>query len=297
MPCFSPLKVYRSREVGKNGKLGISFHIRSGFFDRPMKIPCGQCIGCRLEKSRQWAIRCMNEASLYDENCFITLTYSDENLPKNSSLLKRDFQLFMKRLRKEFSPKKIRFYSCGEYGEQFSRPHYHACLFGLDFADKIKYKGDMYRSPTLEKLWPYGYSMIGSVTFDSAAYVARYVTKKLTGKMAEKYYTVDKRTGEVLAEKTPEFSLMSRRPGIGAPWLEKWQKEVYSTDSVISRGREMKPPKFYDKKYEIDYPEKMELIKKARRIATRELTDEKLLVKQHNVEAKFRLKNRRYENG
>ena len=130
MPCFSPLDGYRSRTVNASGKRSIVFDIHEGFHDRPVSVPCGQCVGCRLEKSRQWAMRCVHEASLYDENCFITLTYDDEFLPVGGSLDKGAFPRFMKRLRKKFEPRRIRFYHAGEYGDRFGRPHYHALLFG-----------------------------------------------------------------------------------------------------------------------------------------------------------------------
>ena len=159
MACYHPMQGYRSAEVTKNGKRKIVFSPQKGYIDLPVKVACGQCIGCRLERSRQWAIRCVNEASLYRGNCFITLTYSDEYLPQNKSLDKRDFQLFMKRLRKEFSSERIRYFHCGEYGcsckvcglsaklcrrvgcgsfvEGLGRPHYHALFFFM-FISSLK---------------------------------------------------------------------------------------------------------------------------------------------------------------
>ena len=118
---------------------------------------------------------------MYDDNCFITLTYSNQHIPADGSLDVRVFQKFMKRLRKRFGDG-IRFYHCGEYGSLLGRPHYHACLFNFDFPDKYLWKENngqkLYRSPSLEELWPYGYSSIGTVTFESAAYVARYILKR-----------------------------------------------------------------------------------------------------------------------
>ena len=177
MACYHPLIAYRSREKSKNGKYGLSFSIKNGYYDLKVQVPCGQCIGCRLEKSRQWAIRCVHEAQMHEENCFITLTYNKESLPADGSLRKRDFQLFMKRLRKECG-EGIRYYMCGEYGAKYERPHYHICLFGYDFKDKYIWderdKVPLYRSTKLEKLWTLGFSTIGEVTFQSAAYVAPY---------------------------------------------------------------------------------------------------------------------------
>ncbi len=240
MACFHPLTGYRSVEDG-----GIVFNPLKGFTDLAITVPCGQCIGCRLERSRQWAIRCVHESSLWEQNSFITLTYDDDNLPLNGSIDVTDFQKFMKRLRKKYTGQKIRFFHCGEYGEKNRRPHYHACLFNFDFPDKKLYserkKIKLYRSEILEKLWPFGFSLIGDVTFESAAYVARYITKKITGAGAEAHYGLLQ----------PEYVTMSRRPGIGKGWFDKWKSEVYPSDSIIINGKEVRPPKYYDRQYEL----------------------------------------------
>ena len=131
MPCYTPLKGWRSQERTESGKRAITFRLREGYADMPVDVPCGQCIGCRLERSRQWAVRCMHEASLYENNCFITLTYNEDHIPSDGSLKKDHFQKFMKRLRKKFGAG-IRFFHCGEYGAELSRPHYHAILFNFD---------------------------------------------------------------------------------------------------------------------------------------------------------------------
>lgn len=259
MPCFRPLEGYRARTPNKTGKYSVVFNVRDGYHDLPIKLPCGQCIGCRLERSRQWAIRCVHEAQLHDHNSFITLTYDPENLPKSGSLIKKDFQDFMKRLRKHFSDTKIRYFHCGEYGENLGRPHYHACLFNLDFTDKKLWKqsdgGNLYVSETLSTIWGKGLCVTGAVTFDSAAYVARYITKKITGELSEAHYQ----------GRLPEYTTMSRRPGIGKNWYTKFQSDTYPSDSVISRGREMKPPKYYDKLFELDSPSEFVKVKRIRK--------------------------------
>ncbi len=131
MACYYPLRAWRG--PGRTGALSIAW-TRQGSSHVELQLPCGQCIGCRLERSRQWAVRCMHEASLYSFNSFVTLSYSPECLPSLDSLCVRDFQLFMKRLRKQFS--KVRFFHCGEYGDDTRRPHYHALLFNLHFDDR-----------------------------------------------------------------------------------------------------------------------------------------------------------------
>ena len=147
----------------------------------------------------------------------------------------------------------------GEYGENFGRPHFHACIFGYDFHDKKLWKrtpagSKLYRSPNLEKLWPFGYSSVGDVNFESAAYVARYIMKKVTGKKANEHYIeIDEETGEII-KKTPEFTKMSLKPGIGADWYKKFKSDVYPYDYIIVRGQKMKPPKAYDKMYKKDNP-------------------------------------------
>ncbi len=269
------------------------FRPQDGYSDLPVMLPCGQCIGCRLEKSRKWAMRCMHEASLYDENCFVTLTYADEHLPRYGSLDREAFPLFMKRLRKRFEPRRIRFYSCGEYGEESGRPHYHALFFGFDFDDKVflRTRGDnrVYRSPCLELLWPFGLSEIGSVSFESAAYVARYVVKKVTGDLAEDHYErVVLDTGECI-QLEPEFATMSRRPGIGRAWIDKYRDEVYRHDSVIVSGKECKPVRYYDEVMTKVDPVLMARIKRARerKVNAEEQTPERLRVRE--VVAKARL--------
>jgi len=255
---------YRSRADGKT----IVFNPTYGWVDRPLTIPCGQCVGCRLERSRQWAVRCVHEASLHEDNCFITLTYNNESLPEDGSLNKKHFQDFMKRLRKKYKNKKIRYYHCGEYGDKNFRPHYHAIIFGLEFDDQklftVNNGEKLYTSEKLEKLWPFGFSTIGTVTFESAAYVARYVMKKVNGKNAKNHYErVDSNTGEIYIL-VPEYNTMSRRPGIAAGWFDKYKDDVYPSDNIHLREKTFRPPKFYDKMYEHLMPNEMEKIKMQR---------------------------------
>ncbi len=297
MTCYTPLNGYRSRTPNPSGRRGVVFSTNDGFIDLPVEIPCGQCTGCRLERSRQWAMRCMHEAQLHDDNCFITLTYDEEHLPKNSSLDKKAFPKFMKRLRKKYPHERIRYYHAGEYGDQFGRPHYHSCIFGFDFPDKNHWTTrkniPVYHSDILEKLWPFGQSEIGSVTFESAAYVARYIMKKILGDETakQKRYQTGTET-----EQQPEYSTMSRRPGIGKQWYDNFKCEVYAADSVIVRGKEMKPPTYYDGLYELQEPEMMEKIKRARsrsrdrasetearRESSRRVTEARLSLKTRNL--------------
>lgn len=211
----------------------------------------------------------------------------------------------MKRLRFHFGDKKIRFFHCGEYGEKYGRPHYHAILFGIDFDDKqlhtIINGNRLYTSPTLEKLWPYGYSSIGNVTFESAAYVARYIMKKVTGDQADEHYSViNEETGEILY-KQPEYTTMSRRPGIAAGWFEQYADDVYPKDFVTVRGKKMRPPKFYDRLMEKTRPYEIEDIKAARVEKAREHslnnTPERLHVREQVQKLKLKQLPRKLDHG
>ncbi|WNK14523.1 MAG: replication initiator protein [Microvirus sp.] len=241
MPCYRPVDAWRPVSGG-----ALKFAERGDC--RPVRISCGQCIGCRLERSRQWAVRCMHEASLYDASSFVTLTYDDHFLPLNGSLTYPHFQRFLKRLRKKLG--KVRFYMCGEYGDRTLRPHYHALLFGCFFDDREPLRvtdsgSQIWRSAILEKLWPYGYSSIGDVTFESAAYVARYCLKKATGPEAAKRYSrVDVGSGEVTMVE-PEFSRMSLKPGIGGIWFDRFSDEVVVHKGVMMYGDPVGLPRFY----------------------------------------------------
>ena len=283
MACFRPLDAVRGMESPPHHPAGrILFRKSSPIFwamnpDRRLKLPCGQCVGCRLEYSRTWAIRCEHETTLHDQNCFITLTFNDEHLERrlSESICKRDMQLFIKRLRDRVGYGRVRHYYCGEYGALHMRPHYHAILFNYDFEDKypwtINKAGDvLYRSPLLEQLWPFGHCLVGAATWSSAAYVARYILKKQTvtaGTPAEKVASIEARyvsprTGQILE---PEFVDMSRRPGIGRDFYRKFTSDMYPEGAVVSRaGKLFRTPRYYDNLYEIEYPEEMAALRARR---------------------------------
>lgn len=208
----------------------------------------------------------MHEAQFHALSCFLTLTYDDEHLPRGGTLVKRHFQLFMKRLRKARKKTRIAYFHCGEYGGRLGRPHYHAIVFGADFGDKVLYEEDsdgnkLFTSEELDNLWTHGECKIGAVTFQSAAYVARYVMKKVTGDAAEQHYRqVDTETGEII-DLLPEYITMSLKPGIGLKWFEQYSTDVYPDDFVIADGQKAKPPAYYDRKLP---PEQLAEIKRKR---------------------------------
>lgn len=280
MTCTRPLDGYRARG-------GAVIIVKRG--DRPprdsttripMSIPCSKCVGCRLEKARQWGIRCLHEKKLWPHSVYVTLTYSDEHLPVAGSLSLRDVQLFMKRLREkkrrdalelgvkgvgrplELAEKKaltkaagVRFFLGAEYGEKNGRPHYHALLFNCSFRDCVFFtkneRGEpLYTSRELSDLWsvdgcPIGHCTVGEVTFDSATYCAKYALKKVTGDPAYEAYQVYDEDGNSFQRK-PEFAVMSRFPGIGAGYFEKYGEEVKNWDNVIVDGKPCRPPRYYD---------------------------------------------------
>ena len=258
MACFNPIKGYY--QLGG----GLTFK-KSSSNGSTLTVPCGQCLGCRMARSKEWAIRIMHEAQMHQDNCFLTLTYEDA--PHSVNL--KHFQNFMKRLRKKYEPKKIRLFHCGEYGQVYSDPgnpnsdpvphpllpeknaigraHYHAILFGHDFTDKTVYKFNhlkqpLYTSPTLTELWGHGFASTGTVTEQSAAYTARYIFKKVTGDISDTYYSKVDEKGEIHSIK-PEYVTMSRKPGIGHTWLEKYGEDIFSYDECVING---KKPQYQD---------------------------------------------------
>jgi len=287
MPCYHPIPAWypddgsRIKFSPPNIKLGG----KTVKYKPHFHVPCNGCIGCRTEYSRQWAMRNLHEASLYADNSFITLTYDKKNLPQDNSLDKKAFPKFIRSLRQKNKGTKIRYYACGEYGDNFGRPHYHAILFNYFPNDVVPLTKDLYTSKEISDSWlNQGFISVGNVTFDSAAYVSSYVDKKIKGKDKVSHYILyDPQTGE-LAEpnsshleiqnyikrgfkwlKEPEFSLMSRGgrngKGIAYKWFDKYKNDAYPSDSLHINGTKMKPPKYYDSQYEILYPEEMQKIK------------------------------------
>lgn len=251
--CFHPLEAVQEGD----GRLKFGSGVQDRIQGRPLWIRCGRCIGCRLDRSQQWAVRCMHECRMHASNSFITLTYDDAKSKDLGyvpmSLEYRHFQLFMKRLRKSNS--NVRFYMCGEYGPRNFRPHFHACLFGIFFEDREVYRdlssgSRIYTSAKLEELWPYGFASVGDVTFESAAYVARYVCQKIVGRDADEHYRrFDVESGEVF-QLEPEFNRMSLKPGIGARWFDKYQRQLVVHDAAIVDGRKVRMPKYYQAKFD-----------------------------------------------
>ena len=345
MGCDSPLKGWRDRGTG-----GITFR-REMSYGEKMEVGCGQCLGCRLDYSRMWAMRISHEAAMYEYNggnCFITLTYRDDwqctmdqwlngmHVPKDWSLNKAHWQRFMKRLRKHYNGREIRCFYAGEYGRKCKhgidvqhvgcplcntgRPHFHACLFGLTFDDLVAYESDggitRYTSPTLEKIWGYGFVDVGTLEYGSACYVAGYVLKKVRGPQAQDWYTTVDLDGEVTYI-SPEFVGMSRGKtcklhkglpyqvdcpncsrGIGRDWYETYKDDVFPSGEVPVPGLGVMHgvPRYYDEVLKEQNPEMYEQMKEKRKEYLHENADEyttERLYKKHIVKkARAKLKER-----
>lgn len=252
MTCYHPIKAWRT-------SIGIVFSEAACRGDElgRLELSCGRCQGCRARRARDWQIRCVHEAQCWPENCFLTLTYADENLPANGSLDHADFVVFIKRLREQrravcplVAEHKglwcgrcgVRFFMCGEYGPQTLRPHYHALLFNCDFRDR-KAAGKsgsgfmFYTSAELSALWRLGHATVQDMSSETAGYCCSYVFSKVTGDLAEAHYGARK----------PEYCACSLKPGIGAFWFSVYGADKSRQDFVVHEGRETSPPKYYDK--------------------------------------------------
>ncbi|QXP08433.1 MAG: replication initiator protein [Arizlama microvirus] len=276
MPCYHPISAWQLLNVKTaNGKPTLSF---KNPFAKPTKnrvgiqVPCGLCIGCALEKSRQWAVRCVHESQMHDDSAFVTLTYDPKYLPSYGSLQKgkqSDQEYFLKNLRQAILPSKIKFFMCGEYGDKNTRPHYHYLIFGYGFPDRKFFQEKngvkLYTSELLSSKWPYGFSTCGNISMESAAYVARYCLKKVQAREDASEMDADNFSGQI-----PEYVNMSRGgrtgKGLGYKWYTDYKSDVFPCDNVVVAGKMGKPPRYYDKQFELDNYNLYEKIKLDRKI-------------------------------
>jgi hypothetical protein len=201
-------------------------------------VPCGKCMPCRLNKQREWKKRLLDESYYWYNKTFLTLTYDEENLPENGTLVKKDYQDFMKRIRK-LSDRKMVYYACGEYGDLNGRPHYHAILYGLSPLENY----------LLEDTWKKGRFSLDPVSPQTCGYVAGYVTKKLGGILGhQEYYQTNR---------IPPFQLQSQ--GIGLRWAIDNRQEMEKKGYVTMMGKKMPIPKYYKEKLDLDIDIKVEM--------------------------------------
>ena len=281
MACFSPLKGYRDPCTG--GWTSKRQTNSKGAADN-MEVACGCCLGCRIDHGKEWTARNLHEQLQHKASCFLTLTYrdpwacTDEQFrkgyfkPQDGSLNKEHVKKFLKRLRKKIHPIKIRYYHCGEYGEKLERPHYHMLLYGFDFPDKIFFNDqngyDLFVSKLLEDTWKYGFCTIGALTFETAAYTCSYAVKKITGERAHHHYMrFDTEFGGAPYWLYPEYATMSRKPGIGAQFAEKYYRDMRrgTVPLPFDKKKFGKIPRFYDQIHELKDPEGFKELKERRK--------------------------------
>lgn len=273
MQCTAPETYYKADPDKNDGKKGLTRDPRRALSHLSMiTVACGKCMDCRLLHTFTWSVRCMHELRMSSGGSFVTLTYDKEHLPEDWSLRYRDFQLFMHKVRNSMrsGPEKVRFFMCGEYGDDFGRPHYHAILFNKVFPDRKYHKreGDivLYKSDELTALWGNGFASLGDVTRHSAGYVARYSLKKIGGPLAGAAYQFVTPDG-VVVDRRPPFARASSRPGIGASWLERFRSDVFPHDNMIVDGKMVPVPRYYRKLLDRWDPAMSEELKQARRAA------------------------------
>lgn len=302
MPCYRPW-LGLPQDENENGKRPLSLVApwnpdNSSLFPDAVRVPCGKCIGCRLDQSRQWADRMMLELDNTGKGIFLTLTYNNDHVPEPEdyegrgiyTLQKSDLQKFFKRLRKRYSDREIRFYACGEYGSTTYRPHYHAIVFGLsldDFPEENKFfvgKNDLgdpyYNVKEIQDTWSIkgdqiGFVCVSEVSWKTCAYVARYVQKKVLGSHELFYeaYGLEK-----------EFSLMSRRPGIGAYYLKK-HPDLFDLSNLYTKGNPnpISIPKYFLQKLSLTDPVKYDKLCNERK----QFASDASLLKMQQTELEF----------
>lgn len=261
MTCLTPVQATRDLE----GSI-VFGDCQDG---SPLYLPCGRCIGCRKDLTKDWAVRCHHESQMHDHSCVLTLTFDETNLNAQKTLVKSDIQNFIKRLRKfiftnkdlkklypQYSRKKISYLYCGEYGSRFERPHYHIIIFGFDFPDKVFLKDSesddpLYTSNYLDSTWGFGHSTIGTMSMASAMYCASYLTKYVTTQERE----------EIYCGRLPEFGHASKKPAIGLNWFKKFHNDLTAHDKVVINNQSYRIPRYYLKKLEELHPEKYSCLK------------------------------------
>ncbi len=289
MPCFKPLKGYKDISSG-----GLTFN-KTGTA-QTLEVACGQCLGCRVDHSIMWTIRIVHESSMHLDNhgnSWLTLTYRDASacteeqykdghfIPKDYSLRPSHVSKFIRSLRKANSDHKIRYFYCGEYGTETQRPHYHLCIFNHSFNDLQLFADTeglhTYSSPTLEKLWPYGFSTVAELNYQTAAYTAGYIFSKITGERAKDHYLRCDEHGEAYWL-LPEYTRMStgntknKHQGLGASFYDKFKSDIFPADEtpVPGHGIVQLVPRYYTNILKSEDPGTLELVKRLRLTFQRE---------------------------
>lgn len=315
--CAKPTAMYLL--VGKtNPKTGKSVILNrmpaNGIPYEVIDRPCGKCSGCRIKKRMDLAIRLEHESQFHDHSWFVTVTYDDEHVPYAGSLVADHISKFIRSLRKKIKPTKCRFFAIGEYGENTLRPHYHFILFGPDFPDReLQYEAPIkgrsvseisrmlgsagikyFRSPLLESVWKKGLVQITRTSPATMQYVAKYHVLTVDGEAAETWYTQKLPNGETVKVEKPQ-SRMSRNPGIGRKWIEKYWTDVYPEGTMVDgKGAQFAAPPYYDSWLEKYHPDVYQELKERRKNA---FTLERELSKHREAKVAARKTKRDYSKG
>ncbi|AYP28958.1 MAG: putative replication initiation protein [Bacteriophage sp.] len=272
MGCNNPKKAWHiPGDITPRGKPKLRFAYPGTEADEIL-LPCNRCTGCYMNIGQDWMTRLINESAMHEWSWFLTLTYDEENLPYGNSLVPEHSHKFARALRDHFRRRgeKIRHYMIGEYGGRFGRPHYHGIVFGPEFSDRKKVatrngEHTCFESPLIAKLWGKGIHELSLASPDTMAYVSKYVTKKaLTREDPFAHHYVVPETGEMIPQE-PEFAHMSRRPGIGAKWLDKWTGDVFPSDEIVANGKAMRVPRYYYNRLKERDPELAERVRASRK--------------------------------
>ncbi len=283
MACYAPLKGFKDPISG-----GLTFNKKGT--SQTLEVACGQCLGCRVDHRIMWAIRIVHESYLHLDNfgnSWLTLTYRDPSectdqqyrdgyyIPADYSLRPTDVSKFIRSLRKRNQDHKIRYFYCGEYGDENQRPHYHVCLFNHTFNDQHLFSDEegkqTYTSPSLDAVWPYGFSTVAELNFATASYTAGYCFKKITGKKANEHYLRCDEHGEAYWL-LPEYIRMStgrgKPSGIGAGFYEKFKTDIFPSDEtpVPGHGVEKLVPRYYQDILKSEDPGTLELVRQLRQV-------------------------------
>lgn len=213
MKCKSPVRIYKNLEIEK--------------YPDGLEVPCGKCLSCKVKKRSEWALRLKHELYYHENSCFITLTYDEDSLPENNSLVKRDLQNFFKRLRKNLKSIKIKYFAVGEYGDKYGRPHYHIIMFGLGLSKLDK----LYISLN----WRKGLVDIGQCNEKSIHYTTSYINKVYDNKLKEDYY-------DIYGLQVP-FKMCSN--GLGKQYALDNREAIEFNKKLNNNGYECSIPRYY----------------------------------------------------
>ena len=243
MPCDFPIRAYETPE-------GLKFKPPREHSGVWIPLPCRKCIGCGIDRKRDWSVRGIHEAQMHHESQFLTLTYDDQNVPDGHNLDFQHLTEFWREIRRD-APEAIRYMAAGEYGGQTSRPHFHAIAFGLAAPDRQVWgrnnRGEMlYTAESIQKYWPHGRVVVADVTYETCGYVAGYMlkdTRTMDKDKSRPYTVIDSKTG-IETERVKPKGRYSTRPGIGASWFEKYHGDCFPKGNVhiIKNGKAQTVP-------------------------------------------------------